>query len=77
MATKNRKRVSNILLVVSLCIAGLLWAYGSRMAKEVREQEHRNQAWRDIIDYNPSAIVVVNKEGYIVQWRGLDRWSRV
>jgi PAS domain S-box-containing protein len=81
MATKQRKMVSNVLLVFSLTLAGILWAYGARMAKNAHEQEHRNQAWRDIIDHSPSAIVVANTDGVIVQWsEGAERllgWQQI
>lgn len=68
MTTKNRKRASNVLLLISLCIAGLLWSYGAHMANEAREQSHRSQAWREIVDHSPSAVIVANTDGVIVQW---------
>ena len=41
MSTKKRKNVANVLLALSLAIAAMLWAYGSKIAKEARKQEHR------------------------------------
>lgn len=80
MSTKNRRRISNVFLLISALLAAALWIYGTQMAREACEQEHRNRAWRDIIDHSSAAVIVSDAEGHIVQWsdgaRDMLGWSR-